>query len=224
MMKIREKYNKLVIIQVYAPTSKYTNEDIENLYCELQNAINWVSNRDILLVNGDLNCKVGGLHIKEQNVVGKHNNIERGYNNRGKTFIDFCKQNDLRIANAQFKHRLKYTKISPGEWVKNTIDFKCIRKRAMKFIKDAHVLSALDISDHRLVRCKMNLSFLCNKKYKNKILRFNTNLLSDCAVLDTYQRAIENNLPHLPNDDVEANEILHHIKWVRNPQTLTETG
>ena len=80
----------------------------------------------------------------------------------------------------------------------------------------------------------MNFSFLCNKKYKNNTLRFNTNLLCDRAMLDTYQRAIENNLPPLPNDDVEANEILPHIKSAvneyqkmyqeRKPQTLTETG
>ena len=36
----------------------------------------------------------GGLHIEEPNVVGKHN-IKRGYNNRGKTFVVFCKQNNL---------------------------------------------------------------------------------------------------------------------------------
>ena len=54
-----------------------------------------VSNRDILLVNGDMNCKVGGLHIKEPNFVGKHSNIERSYNDRDKTFVNFCKENNL---------------------------------------------------------------------------------------------------------------------------------
>ena len=53
-------------------------------------------------------------------------------------------------------------------------------------------------------------------------MRFNTNLLSNRAVLDTYQRAIENNLPPLPNDDVEANEILHHIKSAVNE--VSENG
>ena len=47
-------------------------------------------------------------------------------------------------------------------------------------------------------------------------VNFNTYLLSDWAILDTYQRAIENNLPPLPHDDVEANEILHHIKSAVN--------
>ena len=109
MMKIRGKFNKFVIIQAYAPTSEYADEDIENFYCELKNVINCVSNRDILLVNGDMNCKVGGLHIEDPNVVGKRNNIERGYNDRGKTFVDFCKQNNLSIAKTQFKHRRKHT-------------------------------------------------------------------------------------------------------------------
>ena len=59
MMKIRGKYNKLVIIQAYPPPSEYTDEDIENFHCELRNVINCVSNRDILLVNGDMNCKDG---------------------------------------------------------------------------------------------------------------------------------------------------------------------
>ena len=36
----------------------------------------------------------GGLHIEESNVVGKHN-IKRGYNKGGKTFVVFCKQNNL---------------------------------------------------------------------------------------------------------------------------------
>ena len=171
-----------------------------------------------------MNCKVGGLHIEEPNVVDKHNNIERGHNDRGKTFVDFCKQNNLSIANTQFKHRRKYTWISPGDRVRNTIDFICVRKPAMKFIKDAHVLSTPDISNHRLVRCKMNFSFLCNKKYKNNILRFTTNLLSDNAALDAYQRAIENKLPPLPNDDVEANEIFHHIKSAVNEASKNVLG
>ena len=94
----------------------------------------------------------------------------------------------------------------------------------MKFIKDAHVLSTPNISDHRLVRCKINFSFLCNKKYKNNILCFNTNLLPDHAILDAYQRATENNLSHLPNYDVEANEIFHHIKSAVNEPSKNVLG
>ena len=41
-------------------------------------------------------------------------------------------------------------------------------------------------------------------------------MLSDLAVLDTYQGAIENNLPPLPNNHAEGKEILHHIKSAFN--------
>ena len=53
----KQEYNQLVIIQTYAPTSKYDDEGIGNFYCELQNVLNCVSNRDILLVHGDMNRK-----------------------------------------------------------------------------------------------------------------------------------------------------------------------
>ena len=114
IMKIRGKYNNMVIMQAYAPTSKYADEDFENFHCELQNVINCMSDRDIGLINGGMNCKVGGLCIKEPNFVGKHNNIDHGYNDRGKTIVSFYKQNSLSIANTQFKHHL-YVWISPGK-------------------------------------------------------------------------------------------------------------
>ena len=123
MMKIRGEYNKLVIIQAYAPTSRYADKGFGNFYCELQNVINYVLNRDILLVHGDMNCKVDGLHIKEPNFVDKHNNV--CCNDRGKIFVSFCTQNNLSIANTPFKHCRKYMWISPGKRVKNTIDFIC---------------------------------------------------------------------------------------------------
>ena len=40
--------------------------------------------------------------------------------------------------------------------------------------------------------------------------------MSDHAVLDAYKRAMENNLPPLPNDDVQVNEIFHRIKSAVN--------
>ena len=213
MMKIRRKHNKLVIIQVYAPTSEYAGEHIENFYCELKNVINCVSNGYIFLVNGDMNCKVGSLDIEESNDVGKHNTTERDYN-VVKHLSTSAKKTS--IANTQFTYQQLDTWISPGQQVENTIDFICIGQPAMKFIKDAHVLSTPDISDRRLVRCKMIFQFLCNKRYKNNILHFNSNLLSDRVVLDTYQHAVEDILPLSPNEDVEVNKIHHHNKSAVN--------
>ena len=45
-----------------------------------------------------MNSKVVGLHIEEPNIVGKHNNIDWGYDDVGKIFVDFGKQNNRSIA------------------------------------------------------------------------------------------------------------------------------
>lgn len=211
VLKVKGKYNNLVIIQAYAPTHDHLDEDLQEFYNELQNAIDKVSNRDILLVNGDMNCKVGGLDKDEPEVLGKHNNVTRSHNERGKTFVNFCKRNELFITNTNFKHRSKYTWTSPDGRTKNTIDYICIRKKALKFIKDSRIVSKPDISDHRLVRCKMTFSFLCQKKFKSKNVRYNIKLLEEETILNNYQNELKNHLPTAPNTNEGAKEILQRI-------------
>jgi len=220
VLKIKGKYNNLVLIQVYVPTHDHSDEDLQDFYNELQNVIDTVSNRDILLVNGDMNCKIGGLDEDEPEVVGKHNNVSRSHNERGKTFVNFCKRNELYITNTKFKHRSKYTWTSPDGRTKNTIDYICIRKQALKFIKDSCVISKPDISDHRLVRCKMNFSFVCQKKFSSKNVRYNIKLLSDENTIINYQNELKNHLPPTPNVNNDAEELLQHIT---NSITKTST-
>ena len=43
----------VTIIQVYAPTTDYTDEEVEEFYDLLQNVINRVEKKDILIVQGD---------------------------------------------------------------------------------------------------------------------------------------------------------------------------
>ena len=45
--------------QVYAPTSDYYDNEIIEFYDQLQNAINQTLKKDILVVQGDWNAKVG---------------------------------------------------------------------------------------------------------------------------------------------------------------------
>ena len=46
------------MVQVYAPTSDYDDNQIEELYDQLQNGIDQTPKKDILLVQGDWNAKV----------------------------------------------------------------------------------------------------------------------------------------------------------------------
>ncbi|XP_072025046.1 craniofacial development protein 2-like [Amphiura filiformis] len=47
------------VIQAYAPTSASSDEEIQQFYDQLQQAIDSIHKRDILVVTGDFNAKVG---------------------------------------------------------------------------------------------------------------------------------------------------------------------
>ena len=49
----------ITIVQAYAPTSDYDNNEIEEFYDQLQNVVDQTPKKDILVVQGDWNAKVG---------------------------------------------------------------------------------------------------------------------------------------------------------------------
>ena len=58
-IKLNTKPVPMTIVQVYAPTSASTPEDIEEFYNSLQNIVDKIPKREICMVTGDLNAKVG---------------------------------------------------------------------------------------------------------------------------------------------------------------------
>ena len=59
ILKITNKPFNLVIIQVYAPISTSSDEDIEQFYNDLDSAHKKAGNQDMTMVMSDLNAKVG---------------------------------------------------------------------------------------------------------------------------------------------------------------------
>ena len=47
------------LVQAYAPTSDYDDNEIQELYEQIQNVIDQTTNKDILVVQGDWNAEVG---------------------------------------------------------------------------------------------------------------------------------------------------------------------
>ena len=62
----------LSIIQVYVPTSASTEEEIEDLYSDLEDVNGKCGNLDTLIVMGDINAKVGSEHDSLKEIVGGH--------------------------------------------------------------------------------------------------------------------------------------------------------
>ncbi|XP_064131955.1 sorting nexin-24 isoform X1 [Loxodonta africana] len=139
----------MAIIQIYAPTTRAKNEEIEDFYQLLKSEIDQTCNQDALIITGDWNAKVGN---EEGSVVGKYGLGDR--NNAGDRMIGFCKTNNFFIANTffhQHKRRL-YTWTSLDGTYRNQIDYICGQRQWKRSI-----LSVRSGTDHQLLICKFKL-------------------------------------------------------------------
>ena len=103
-------YN-ITVIQVYAPTSKAEEAEVERFYEDLQDLLELTPKKDVLFIIGDWNEKLGSQETP--GVTGKFGLGIR--NEAGQRIIEFCKENALVIENIifqQHKRRL-YTWTSP---------------------------------------------------------------------------------------------------------------
>ena len=123
ILKIASKPFNHVIIQVYAPTSTSSDEDIEQFYNDLDSAHKQAGSQDMTIVMGDLNAKVGNEQDPLLEVVGRHGLGSR--NARGDIWVDWCTTHDQVITNIWFQHhnRHLYTWKSPADGARNEIDY-----------------------------------------------------------------------------------------------------
>ena len=83
----------ITIMQAYAPTTEYDDEKID-FYKQLQEVLDQVSKKDILIVQGDWNARVGKDACKDwKNTCGLYSNNET--NERGFRLLKFTSRNDL---------------------------------------------------------------------------------------------------------------------------------
>ena len=156
LMKLDTKPFKITVIQVYAPTQDHSEEEVEEFYEQINNALKYVKSDEMLIIMGDWNAKVGRENI--QGVTGGFGLGEM--NERGKRLIEFCKENSLVITNTTFQQNARrlYTWKSPGNIHRNQIDFILIRKRFQNAVINAKTYPGADIhSDHIPVICKLKI-------------------------------------------------------------------
>ena len=87
------------MLQTYAPAQDHNDEDIEQCYEEIQQAINQAKSDKIICMMGDMNAKVGS--ISHSNIVGNFGLGDK--TDRGERLIQFCKKNQLIITNIWFQ-------------------------------------------------------------------------------------------------------------------------
>ena len=87
----------ITVIQIYAPTSKAEEAEVEWLYEDLQDLVELTPKKDVLFIIGDWNAKVGS-----QETPGVKFGLGM-QNEAGQRLIEFCQENALVIANSLFQ-------------------------------------------------------------------------------------------------------------------------
>src|SRR5271163_1116329 len=98
VVKINSKYT-IKVIQVYAPTSTYDDEIVEEMYDEINTLMDSVKTHYTMVI-GDFNAKIGTRKTGEDNIMGISGIGER--NERGERLIEFATSRKLYIANSKF--------------------------------------------------------------------------------------------------------------------------
>ena len=151
--RFRTGFGRASVVQVYAPTSDSTEEDIEEFYTELQEVVQNIPDRDLTIVMGDFNAKVGRDWREWEGVIGKFGYGEE--NERGERLLNFCLNNRLKVMNTVFQQRKgnrKWTWESPDGRTKNMIDFVLVGNRWKNGVTMCRTFSRPDVnSDHKLV-------------------------------------------------------------------------
>ena len=141
----RTRHINLNIVQVYAPTNEAEDEDKEDFYNRLQSILTKLPNKDINIVMGDLNAKVGEDNRNYEQVMGKHG-LGAVNDNRDR-LLACCVYNKLAIGGTVFPHKKihKATWVSPDGQTENQIDHFCISRKFRRSLEDERVLRGADV-------------------------------------------------------------------------------
>ena len=150
-IRISKRY-KIRIIQVYAPTSVSSQEELEEFYDDLQTEMRHKKTHYNVIM-GDFNAKVGK---GDEDCVGSFGYGVR--NDRGDDLINFATAHGFKIMNTYYKKKKnrRWTWRSPNFETFNEIDYVLVDKN--NIVKNFEVLNKVNVdSDHRMIRCKVQI-------------------------------------------------------------------
>ena len=202
----------ITVIQVYAPTSKTEETEVEGFYEDLQDLLELTPKNDVLFIIGDWNAKVGSQETP--GVTGKFCFGMR--NEAGQRLIEFFQGNALVIANTLFQQhkRRLYPWTSPDGQHRNQIDYILCSKRWRSSIQSAKTRPGPDCgSDHELLITKFRLKLKKAGK-TTRLFRYDLN-----QIPYDYTVEVRNRFKGLDLIDRVPNEL-----WTEVCDIVQETG
>lgn len=202
IIRLSGRYS-LKVIQVYAPTSAHSDEEVEDMYQDINKALHNTTKTHFNVVMGDFNAKVG-VQMCDESRVGPHGFGSR--NDRGQMLVNFLEQEELFLMNSFFKKQpqRKWTWRSPDSVTKNEIDFIIADKK--RLFRDVSVVNRFNTgSDHRLVRATLSIDARLERhRMIQSTLR--PNQLQISAGSEAFHKTLENRFVNLETtNDVDEN-------------------
>ncbi|KAL3877277.1 hypothetical protein ACJMK2_035009 [Sinanodonta woodiana] len=99
----KKKRINIDIIQCYAPTNDSEEEEKDDFYDRLLTIIQDRPQRNIIIVMGDFNAKIGSDNRGYEEIMGQHGLGE--INDNGERFANLCATSNLVIGGSVFSHR-----------------------------------------------------------------------------------------------------------------------
>ena len=215
----------VTICQVYAPTTEASDTDIDAFYGELQIVISSIPRRDMIIVMGDFNAKVGQQLSGENGLIGRFAYGRR--NERGERLVNFCGINDLCITNSLFKQAKEnrcWTWESPNGRDRNQIDYILVSRRMKGWVRNSRAYPSADTgSDHQLVMANLKLKLKRNPPQKG-IAKTDILKLKDPQICQEYKNAIERRWKSILEQPTTSEPDRVEVDWIQMRSSMQETA
>lgn len=175
------------VIQCYTPTNNHAEETKDEFYDRLQNILDNYSEKNMTLLMGDMNTKIGEDNIGYEEVMGRYG---LGQMNNGEKLLDICASNKLVIGGSIFPHKNihKATWVTPDHVMVNQIDHICINKKFRRTLQDVKAKRGADVaSDHHLLTARLKLKLKKNRTaHTGNGNKYNVNLLREEQIREDF--------------------------------------
>jgi len=166
----------------------------EEFYQQIHETITTVRKRDVIIVMGDMNAKVGPNNEGLEHVMGRHG--IGNMNENGELFSKLCASCDLIIGCTIFPqktcHRVSW--VSPDNITENQIGHLAISKRFRRSLLDVRNKRGADIgSDHHLMIADFRFKILATrKKTEKRRKKYNVQKLQIPSVREEFKLELKN--------------------------------
>ena len=210
-LRIRMASNRYItLINIYAPTMSYPEEEKEAFYCELRTLLTNVPAADKLILLGDFNARVGSNHNTWGPILGKFGKGQQNAN--GELLTCLCSELELAITNTYFEqpddHYFSW--VHPRSKRPHLIDYVIIRRSDLKDLKCTRAMRGPDChTDHYMIKAvfKFAISKTYSKKSSQRKRRLNTAGLRGASQQQMLQLAINAALEDGPQETESPDEM-----------------